>query len=275
MGAIDPAVTALAHRQADAAAGAAGVTVTMVDSHDGALIVEDIVTAVWPQDDGSSEVQSSLLRALQLAGGYVCYATDPTGLPVAACFSFFSAPADARLHSHAAGVIASHAGRGIGRALKLHQRAWALDRGVTEIEWTYDPTIARNAFFNLGRLGARPAAHRRDVYGEMRELRNRGFGSDRLLVVWELTDPAVVAAASRTRGQAAPTPTPWAGPGRSAIPIPPDIETLRVEDPAAAARWRVTVRDALEGVFASGARIVGFEPEQGYLVEAPASGAPR
>ena len=64
---------------------------------------------------------------------------------VGASAGFFSAPPDPALHSHITGVAPGGQHRGIGFALKLHQRAWALARAVPVIVWTFDPLVARNA----------------------------------------------------------------------------------------------------------------------------------
>lgn len=58
------------------------------------------------------------------------------------------------LHSHVSGVSADARGRGVGRALKRHQRVWALTPGVGTVTWTFDPLLHRNARFDLAVLGA-------------------------------------------------------------------------------------------------------------------------
>jgi predicted GNAT superfamily acetyltransferase len=52
------------------------------------------------------------------------------------------------------GVLAAYRDKGIGRMLKLRQRADALAIGVNLVEWTFDPLELKNAFFNIERLGA-------------------------------------------------------------------------------------------------------------------------
>ena len=68
--------------------------------------------------------------------------------------------------------------RGVGRALKLAQRAHCLDVGIEEVRWTFDPMVARNARFNLVKLGAEATRLLPDFYGEMTDRLNR---DDRLL----------------------------------------------------------------------------------------------
>ena len=90
-----------------------------------------------------------------------------------ACIGFFGPPAHAELHSHIAGVRPAGLGRSVGFALKVHQRAWCLRRDVRVIAWTYDPLIRRNAYFNLVKLGARPAEYLRNFYGVMDDVDQR------------------------------------------------------------------------------------------------------
>src|SRR5450755_3816527 len=58
------------------------------------------------------------------------------------------------LHSHMTAVLDGHRDRGIGRRLKLYQRKDALARGISLVEWTFDPLVTKNAYLNFMRLGA-------------------------------------------------------------------------------------------------------------------------
>ena len=66
-------------------------------------------------------------------------------------------------------ALVTRRGRGhqVGHALKMHQRRWALERGLSTITWTFDPLVARNAYFNLAKLGATPVHYYEDFYGEL------------------------------------------------------------------------------------------------------------
>ena len=59
--------------------------------------------------------------------------------------------------------------RSLGFALKQFQRAWALDLGIQTIQWTADPLVRGNAFFNLVKLGAAVVAYHDDFYGPLRD----------------------------------------------------------------------------------------------------------
>lgn len=199
---------------------------------------------VW----GRAPVTVPMLRALVAAGSYVAGADDGAGL-VGASIGFFHAPDARALHSHITGVRSDLAGAGVGTAIKRHQRRWALERGVTEIVWTFDPLVARNAHVNLTKLGARATAYHPNFYGPMPDALNRDDETDRLLVRWDLHAPVPVLASSD-----------------DAVPVPRDIEALRRSDLAAARHWRLRVRDRLTTLLDAGGRIVGFDPERGYLV---------
>jgi len=202
---------------------------------------------------------------------------------VGACVGFFHAPGEDALHSHIAGVTAT--GRSVGFALKLHQRAWALLHGVSEVAWTFDPLVARNAWFNLAKLAATPAEYLPNFYGPMLDAINGDDDSDRLLVRWQLRDPAVVLACAGDRADADAAAERAAGavvalgvaedggpePGRldgatALVAVPPDIGKLRATDSALAQRWRLAVRETLTTLVGAGGRIDGFDRAGWYVV---------
>ena len=107
----------------------------------------------------------------------------------ACALGFFGPPAHASMHSHVAGVSGGSASKGVGTAMKLHQRAWCLDHGVAEMTWTFDPLVARNAAFNVRRLGASSRRVPGRLLRQMTDGVNAGQGSDRILVRWHLDEP--------------------------------------------------------------------------------------
>jgi predicted GNAT superfamily acetyltransferase len=179
------------------AAEAAGVTVRPLDSLDDLTAAIGVFDAIWEADTGNTSIRPDLLRALTKAGNYAAGAFDAvSGAILGACVGFFGPPSHAELHSHIAGVLPAGLRRSVGFALKQHQRAWALRRDVTAIAWTYDPLIRRNAYFNLAKLGARPAEYLRNFYGTMDDAINAGTETDRMLVHWDLLSPVAVTAAA-------------------------------------------------------------------------------
>ena len=147
---------------------------------------------------------------------------------------FFHAPAENALHSHITGVEPGLNGRHVGFALKLHQRAWALLRGVSEIAWTFDPLVSRNAYFNVVKLGARPAEYLPNFYGTMLDSINGNDDSDRLLVRWRLRSPEVVAACggdntpARATDELAAGATVGLGVSDVGAPVPGDLDGTTV-----------------------------------------------
>ena len=69
------------------------------------------------------------------------------------------------MYSHQLAVRPSYQQSGLGRKLKLAQRGVVLSRGVPRIVWTFDPLVSRNAWLNLGRLGAVVRRFKTDYYG--------------------------------------------------------------------------------------------------------------
>ncbi|HEX6468867.1 MAG TPA: GNAT family N-acetyltransferase [Streptosporangiaceae bacterium] len=270
-------------RAADAAARAAGVSVRELTHLAELEAVVDLFSTIWGRST-NPPMTLELLRAFTKAGNYVAGAFEG-GQLLGACVGFFHAPAEDALHSHIAGVSRAASGRSVGFALKVHQRAWALMRGVSEIAWTFDPLAARNAYFNIVKLAARPAEYLLNFYGAMGDSINGDGDSDRLLVRWRLRERAVVRACSGQRVAAIADDEIEKGavvalgvgedggprPGRldgatSLVAVPGDIEDLRVADPRLAQHWRSAVRDALTSLVGDGGRIDGFDRAGWYVV---------
>ena len=96
------------------------------------------------------------------------------------------------LHSHMAAVLPEVRDLGIGRMLKLAQRDEALARGISLIEWTFDPLQPRNAYFNFCRLGVVARRYLIDVYGHTSSPLHAGLPTDRLVAEWHLDSQRVV-----------------------------------------------------------------------------------
>jgi len=276
---------------ADAARHSA-VRLVDLDQLDQLRAVQALFDSIWHPAPDNRPVTVELMRALGKAGNPLTGAYEGTRL-VGACVGFFAAPCGTSLHSHVTGVAADAQRRSIGRALKLHQRAWALERGVTRITWTFDPLVRRNAWFNLARLAATPQEYLRDFYGTMADTINGDDQSDRLLTGWALDSDRVAAAvagepvvvdltALRAAGAVAvvspgPDGGPLVTPGDPdtvrLVAVPADVEGLRSRAPELAAQWRLAVRDALGGALDAGARVRGFAREGWYVVDGAAAAA--
>ena len=211
----------------DDGAQPATVEVRMLDDLSDLASVDVLFASVW--GPGTPVIGVELLRALSHSGGYIAGAYLEGRLVGASVGFRGSHRGRPSLHSHATGVSAQARGLHVGRTLKLHQRDWAAGSGIPLITWTFDPLVRRNAWFNIARLGARPAEYLVDFYGPMTDAVNAGDPSDRLLMVWEVDG-------------APPTARVETGMHRI-VATPQDIETLRTSDPAAASAWRLRLRE--------------------------------
>jgi len=173
------------------------------------------------------------------------------------------------VHSHMLAALPERRHRGVGYALKLGQRAQALGQDVHVARWTFDPLVARNAWFNFGKLGTVADDFGRAFYGEMTDEINAGDRSDRLVVRWDLDPdpvprpwpeglPAVLTADGDPHD---PRPAAAAAPGADGgvVEIPRDHADLRSRDPSLAARWRDATAEALEGCFQAGLIVGAFD----------------
>jgi predicted GNAT superfamily acetyltransferase len=100
------------------------------------------------------------------------------------------------LHSHMLGVLSDYRDRGVGRMLKSAQCEDALARGIRLIEWTFDPFEAKNAYFNLERLGAIVQNYVPNMYGVRTSPLDGDLPTDRCIAEWWIGD-------RRTKGQVA------------------------------------------------------------------------
>lgn len=196
-----------------------------------------------------------LLRAIEHIGGYVSGAFTDNRM-VGGSLAFLGRHrGDIALHSHVTGILPGVRKTGLGRLMKLHQRAWAAEQGLDWITWTFDPLVRRNAWFNIAVLGAQVDSYLVDFYGQMDDSINGRDPTDRLLVAWSTVgDPP--------EHHAPPIITP----GAITLPTPEDIVVLRRTDPTEASTWRLRVREELGGHLTSGGRVVGFTRAGEYVV---------
>lgn len=236
-----------------------------------------VLMQVWQSE--TCQLDAATMQALAHTGNYVAgvYASDDPGAEMIGCgVGFFTAPQEHRLHSHIVGIVPRFAGRGLGTAVKQHQRDWCRVRGITSISWTFDPGIARNAYVNFTKLGTRAEAYLEDFYGSLVDGLNAGSPSDRLLVSWDLTTPrptpGVIAEGPvvlRVGANGEPVAAPDSGAGAVAVvEVPTDLEQIRRTDPGLAHAWRLALREVLEPYVAAPAwRVSGFLRRGAYVIQ--------
>lgn len=262
---------------------------------------EELQREVW--GEGFGEIApAGLVKVTRRVGGVASGAFDDDGRLVGFVYGVTGLGEDGEpLHwSHMLGVRPGHRDRGLGLRLKEHQRELLLERGVREARWTFDPLVARNAHFNLNRLGVRVLDYESDMYGASESDLHRGLGTDRFVVAWELEAyrpdgdrapdrspaapggdlPASAQPAADGRDAPAPAGAPEASEANSAgdappvvrVEIPADIFAVRERDPDAAAGWRRRTRRAFLARLDAGYRVSGFVPGPGrgfYLLLHP------
>lgn len=147
------------------------------------------------------EIEISPVRHLIVtvnAGGFVlgAYAGDELIGFVLSVPAFLRG--QAAFYSHMTAVKASFQGGGVGGRLKWAQRDKALSLGVKFVKWTFEPWKARNAYFNLEKLGAIVSEYQPNFYGIDYATYSTagvpiGLASDRLFAEWHLGSEKVTA----------------------------------------------------------------------------------
>jgi predicted GNAT superfamily acetyltransferase len=151
------------------------------------------------------------------------------------------------------GVLHEYRNLGAGRRLKLRQRDEALANGIDLVEWTFDPLMIRNAYFNIERLGAIVRSYSQNLYGTTPSLLQGSLPTDRCTAEWRLRSPRVEAILA-----GAPVPRDAA----ARIEVPADIEQIRREDPGRAREIQRANAERFELLFRQGLAVTGFERTQ-------------
>jgi predicted GNAT superfamily acetyltransferase len=231
------------------------VTIRALDSADEMADLGAVFQQVWGSVTQLMSVE--ILMAVSHAGGYVSAAYEARGdgerMLGASVGLLARHRGTTALHSHITGLLPGAQRSGLGRAMKMHQRAWAADHDIEWIVWTFDPLVRRNAHFNIDVLGAEVHEYLPRFYGTMSDSINAGDESDRLLMAWRVD---------------ADVPRPvTVTDAHILVPTPEDVVSLRRTDPGAVSRWRTETRAALQGALDRGDRIVGFTPDGEYVIE--------
>ncbi|MFT4265500.1 MAG: GNAT family N-acetyltransferase [Nocardioides sp.] len=248
---------------------ATAMEVTEVDTMAEVRAVSTLFTDVWGQTDEGAPVHSEVMKSLVHAGGAVTVARDGERLLGAAVLT--PATPAGTAYSLLAAVAPGTSDRGIGRALKLRQREWALARGLTQIRWTFDPLVARNARFNLSVLGATASEYEQAFYGVMSDDLNGDDEADRLVAIWELApEPPAPGAEELQLGGTPSADGPDGDPflrldgDARWIRVPRDIVALRRTRPAQASAWREVVREQFLDAFAADLVATGVSRSSWY-----------
>ncbi len=162
-------------------------------------------------------------------------------------------------YSHMMAVAVDYQNKGVGAQLKWAQRERALAERRNFIKWTWEPMRARNAHFNLNRLGVVVESYAENFYGtdygsDFAGTLNDapGIDSDRLFASWYLRSERV---SQYARGNAFPLP----GAPAATITIPPNWPQLVSENPRVAKEEQLRVRGEFNRALAAGLICAGFD----------------
>ncbi|MCC7499593.1 MAG: acetyltransferase [Bryobacterales bacterium] len=158
------------------------------------------------------------------------------------------------LHSHMMGVLGAYRDLGVGRQLKLRQRADALSQGINLVEWTFDPLEIKNAYFNIERLGAVIRRYVLNQYGITSSRLQGNLPTDRCVAEWWIATPRV---AGVIEGRPSARE-----PAEARIEVPAHIAAIRAGDPKRAARIQQAMSEQFLANFRQGLAVTGFERTQ-------------
>jgi predicted GNAT superfamily acetyltransferase len=214
----------------------------------------NVFDKVWSNAFGT-EITPNLLQAMIHSGSYLSGAFMD-GKCVGAAFAFPATAGGLHLHSHMTAVLDEYRDQGVGYALKIDQWHWAKKNNYSEISWTFDPLVSRNAKLNLIKLGVNISSYHPNFYGDMPDALNAGDESDRLMVSWKVVGENPV------QRELVSTPKP----NDFLIQIPADIVAIRSKDKAENLRWRRKVREQFLQAFEKGGQVVSFSANSEYVV---------
>jgi predicted GNAT superfamily acetyltransferase len=253
-----------AHR----AAASAGVELRPLGRLEDAGSILRVLSATW----GGQALPRELLRALADSGNvpYGAFAKDEA---IGYVLGWVGVePRDGlHVHSHMLAAMPDRRHAGVGYALKLAQRAQALEQGIALARWTFDPLVARNAYFNLHKLGVVADRFDRDFYGEMTDAVNAGERTDRFMVRWDLVrepGPRALEASEIVLANETGAPGSMRAPTarRCLIEIPREYPELRTRDPDLARSWRDASAEAIEACLSAGMVAAAFDATRSAYV---------
>lgn len=237
---------------------------------------QDVQRRAWGITEDGYVVPVATMISVQHAGGLVLGAFRGERL-IGFAFGYLGRVRGKwALYSQLAGVDPVVQAAGVGRQLKLAQRAWAREQGLALVAWSYDPLQAGNANFNLHVLGAFSRTYEVNYFGERSDQLNAGLDTDRLLVEWPVEEhpfsfegggqPLALFGRTKITSEvsspvASSRPLPADGSALE-VDIPASLSAVKAHDPNLARAWQEVVREAFGRAFAAGYWAVNFSREQ-------------
>ncbi len=179
------------------------------------------------------------------------------------------------LCSHMLGIEENYRSKGIGEQLKKKQQKIAVQKGYTEIRWTYDPLETRNAYLNLTKLNGICSVYMENAYGEMNDGLNKNLPSDRFEVHWHISSEHVTGVEVKNYDNPVPLNEVSVHNGIPACTIihsekltaevysftvPKDFQHVKTENHELALNWRMTTRNLFQELFSEGYAAVHLIP---------------
>ena len=222
------------------------VEIRLLKSTQEQILAREIFDSIWNKDVGT-EITSNLLQAMVHNGAYLSGAFMDEKI-VGASFGFAAVEPELHLHSHMTAVLPEYQDQNIGCQLKLHQKDWARTNGFLSVSWTFDPLVARNANFNINKLGAKITNYYANFYGAMDDELNAGDDSDRLLARLATNEKEPKRNFEKLE----------------LISIPKEIVAIRKKDLKEALKLRFEVREKFIDLLKNGYHVIGFTENSEY-----------
>ena len=233
---------------AEGEAGLGGLEIRPIETHAECNQALALQKRIWGFDE-NDVVAPRLFTVFSRIGGSCLGVFQADGLVgYSLAFAAFKPDGKRYWHSHMAAVEPALQHRGIGRHLKLRQRADALAAGLDLIEWTFDPLQSRNAYFNIEKLGVDIEDYLPNFYGITSSELHGHLPTDRLVAAWHLESRRVQDRLAGRRSAAAP--------GELQIPVPSHISEVSRE---VAEQLQVAVRSSFVSAFEMGMSVARFE----------------
>lgn len=189
------------------------------------------------------------------------------------------------LHSHMIGVEKTYREQGVGELLKHAQQEYARDNEFQLVRWLIDPLEARLANLSFLKLNAICSQYEMDYYGPLKDDFNDGLPSDRIVVEWWVERHHAEDSLDELE-EVAEQIVPWSltvdglpvldkdGAFQSnqqlykdayLVPIPQQLQKMKVESPKLAEDWRYKIRTILTTLFDQQYAIVRVKKHKEYV----------
>jgi predicted GNAT superfamily acetyltransferase len=231
----------------------------------------DLQKVVWGFSEAADFAALPLLVVGNRLGGNVLVAQDNSGRCIGFSYALLAKKVDGQeiWWSHMTAVLPEVQNREVGLRLKLRQREEALNEGIEEIHWTFDPLQSVNGHFNVSKLGVVVHHYEENIYGLTSSVLHHGLPTDRFVAEWRLNSERVrerIDLASPAVVLRDLDRIPYVNPGGAEPRLDQEDQDLLVEIPtrvrnlpaAEILRWQGDLRSACRHYFKMGYAVTDF-----------------